>query len=282
MNLIELSAHFSLVQICPDPERGEAINVGLILLCPSTMQLIVRFVNFRRRATCIFPAIGSDLAHIEGEIESLSEWARLQSGVLSLSGLRDFIQRPCGLLQFTPLRWTRVEDAEMEADLLCQRLVGGLPSRSIEQRIRLVYNFLRDLDGRFRPLQEAGRVQIRSRVEIPGYDVLMPVHYRYLNGRETFVLAEPFGGRQASMLDRAAKLAMRGDQLVRSTNGRRNLSVIPIFERSDTASKHEGQLLELFSRHSVSMVRGAEINDFVEYVTANARALPESQQNLTG
>jgi len=92
------SAFYSIIQFVPDPDRQEGVNVGVMLLEPSTRQFNFILTRPIRRIQCLFRQMSV--------VDIVPAHVRFYNRVMAeqfdcLDDLTDFCLKPKGLLRCT-------------------------------------------------------------------------------------------------------------------------------------------------------------------------------------
>ena len=115
--------YYSLVRFVPDAFRGEGVNLGVLLLCPSRQFFSWRITKNHRRALRFFQG-EADAARLltlgRGLAKRLKEMQRER---FDPERLREFVRRHQDMLQLTEVRSCAVGDPEQDLTRLFSRLV---------------------------------------------------------------------------------------------------------------------------------------------------------------
>ncbi len=259
--------YYTTVQ-CAPAAGDERLNIGVLGYDPGTGALDIHFGAYRRRlgAQLVDP---ETLHFLDQEVDSLRAWVRLWAGRLTLERLRDVLAQSTGIVRFATLRPMAIRDFEQDLVTLVQRALGQ--SAIASPRKGGVHSLLATLDERFKSLEDEQRLHFRTRVHIPDVDVVMPVHYHFKNGHDTYIIAESFGGRKRDLLDRAATLAVRGKLLSDRTHGASQLAVVLAYDDDETRTEHDHAIRQVFQDHAILVVSVDELDAFVATVQQDAR-----------
>lgn len=256
---------FSIVQFCPDLERGECANVGVVLVVPKLQFVEVRFGNDNEAPKRRFGADAYDDARLtlskralEGRIrvegrtwtagEDLERFARLEGNHLMLSKPRVIL----------------VEEPQAEIDDLYTRLVhvDGVHRSRVRRP---------DLKTLFEPRLRGVPIRKNVEVNVPVFGkMVMP--YAYQNGRLNLVKAEAFPHDEKAATMKATELAATGRLLYvhpEPSGKDRRLIVVGGF---DGAASHDmkEKVSVLLREHDARLVLEEELDAFVAEVRRDA------------
>ncbi len=256
---------FSVVQFCPDLDRGECANVGVVLVVPQLGVLAVRFGSDNEAPKQRFGADAYDDVRLtlakralEGRIkndgaawttsEDLERFGRLEGNHLVLSKPRVIL----------------VEEPRAELEELYMRLVHVEGVR--RTRVRRP-----DLKTLFEPKLKGVPLKKNVDVTIPFFGKMV-IPYAYQNGVQNLIKAEAFPLDEKSATAKATELAATGHLLHRHSEvpGReRMLIVVGGFDASVSDDLKEKVSL-LLKEHEARLVPEDELDAFVEEVRREA------------
>jgi hypothetical protein len=258
---------FSIVQFCPDLDRGECVNVGVVLVIPilgfrkvllsedneGPKQRFGRDAYDDVRLTVAKRALAS---RIEQEI---GEWG-------SSEELTKFGKKEGNNLLLSAPRLILVEDAEIELTELFQRLVHVDPNRRRRQPKP-------DLKSIFEPKLLGVPLLRDLEIDIPEYGRL-EVPYAYRNGVLNLVRPEGFPIDVYSSTTKANDLAVKGHLLFNHPDQQgktRKLVVIGGFDNSAPEDlKHRIEFV--LKEHDARLVREDRLDEFVAEVRRDAHS----------
>lgn len=262
--------YYSLIQFCPDPSRLEAVNVGVVLLCPDADFLAARTSAGNRRAEKLVgrgeldrPALNSAKQAIEHRLEVD------RASFKSHEDLQAFVNTRGNNLKLTTPRPVKVFDPPRDLDNLFSELVGG---RSSTQPAEPVVPQLHEV---FQRLHKEGRAQLTQRVDVPVLGRSLRIPYAYQNGVLNLVRPQPFSAKKAAAMEVAMRLAMEGDLLQRhGQNGQdaKKLIVVSLFPHNAGEQAIAGQVGQLLHEYHVKNVPENEIAQFVSQVEQEAHS----------
>src|SRR5687767_13456111 len=116
---------FSIVQFCPDPNRLESANIGVLLFCPEVDFLDVRIASDNRRIIKFFGSKDFDFALVNSFKKGLEERLRKErQNIVNHEQLVDFIDQRANQIRISPPRSIRVTEPEKQLNDLFSELVG--------------------------------------------------------------------------------------------------------------------------------------------------------------
>lgn len=258
--------YFSLIQFCPDAARLEAVNLGIVLFCPSLGFLSSRTSRSTRRAEKLVGR--GELAREALKLARTAIEQRLQSDRESFKEIGDlqrFVETRGNALRLTDPRPVKVREPEMELEQLFHELVGGT---SASQRVSVAKEFP-GLHSLFTRLHEEGRAELDYSVTLPVVEKEFRVPFAYRNGVLNLVKPTHFSQNAP---EQALKLAIRGD-LVQKRGARdaqkQQLVVVSRFP-DDSDTDMVSHVDDLFHEYAVKHVRHSEVDQYAAQVEAEA------------
>jgi hypothetical protein len=116
---------FSIVQFCPDPNRLESANIGVLLFCPELEFLDVRVASDNHRISKFFGPMKSDRQFVDSFKRGLVDRVqRERKRIVDHEQLLDFVDRRANLIRISPPRSIRVTEPDRQLDDLFTELVG--------------------------------------------------------------------------------------------------------------------------------------------------------------
>lgn len=262
--------YYSLIQFCPDPSRLEAVNVGVVLLCPDADFIAARTSAGNRRAEKLVgrgelnrPALNSAKQAIEHRLEVD------RASFKSHEDLQAFVNTRGNNLKLTTPRPVKVFDPPRDLDNLFAELVGG------RSRTQPTEPLTPELDGVFQRLHEEGRAQLNLNVDVPVWGRSLRIPYAYQNGVLNLVRPQRFSLKENVAMEAAVRLAMEGDLLQRHSQngeGRKKLVVVSLFPHNAGEQAIAGRVGQLLDEYHVKNVPENEIPQFVSQVEQEAHS----------
>ncbi len=256
---------FSVVQFCPDFDRGECANVGVVLVVPELGFLGVRLSEDNEGPKQRFGRDAYDDGRLsfakkalEGRVQNEGkDWT-------SSENLLKFGKKEGNNLLLSPPRVILVEDADAELEELFQRLVHVDPHTRRRQAKP-------DLRTIFEPKLFGVPLLRNLAVEVPEYGTL-EIPYAYQNGVLNLVRPEGFPVDPQSATAKANDLAVKGHLLSRhpGPEGKpRKLIIVGGFDATAPEDlKHRIEFV--LKEHDARLVREDRLEAFVEEVRRQA------------
>lgn len=120
--------YYSLIQYCPDLERLEVANVGVLVFCPDRRFLKAMTTCSNSRIMTFFGEEGHDWARIDSFKKGLEQRLQIEGvDIQTLEDLQRFIALRGNLLQITPPRPMKVVDPEQDLKNLFFEITGETP-----------------------------------------------------------------------------------------------------------------------------------------------------------
>jgi len=255
---------FSVIQFCPDLDRGECANVGVVLAVPTQAFLGIQFSSDnegpkQRFGRDVYDDGRLSLAKkaLEGRIrQEGTEWREPED-------LLRFGRKEGNHLLLSAPRTILVEDAAAELDELFQRLVHvdpvrrrrqGKPDLKLFEQKLLGVPLLRDLH-----------------IDIPEVGTL-DVPYAYKNGRLNLIRPEGFPIDETSATTKANDLAVKGHLIYKhpSESGEdRKLVIVGGFDAS-ASDELKHRIDFVLREHDARLVQESDLDEFVDEVRRDA------------
>lgn len=259
---------FSIVQFCPDLDRGECANVGIVLVVPETKFLDVRFAHDNEAPKQRFGKDAFDDARLAVAKHALEGRLRHEGkGWAGPDDLVKFSRKEGNNLLLTAPRVILVENAQAELEELFQRLAHV----DAKHRRRTPKP---DLGTLFEP-KVLGIPMLRDiEVNIPELGT-MDIPYAYKNGQLNLIRPEGFPVDEQAATTKANDLAVKGHLIHRypdpKTGQAQQLIVIGGFD-SDTTGAMKRKIAFLMEEHDARLVPEDQIDAFVEQVRREAHS----------
>jgi hypothetical protein len=263
------SGYYSIVQYCPSPERGEGVNVGVLLFSPAHQFIRTQFTKDFTRPKRLFAKDGLfDREELKSSLRTMEERISHDAPAFrSLADLEAFIGSRASDLRLTTPRAIKVFEPQRDLVELFEEVIGGLIAKQSSPR---PFPQLSDV---FSKLQRDGRACLNVQVTIPVLDRPIRIPYAYQNGVQNLVLPHRFSANEKNAIESASLLAIKGDLLHRhqAESGPRRLIVASEFE-AGSASAIELRVSRTFQEYGVEMVTPSGVDAFIERVRRDAHA----------
>lgn len=249
-------AFYSVVQYCPDRFRAEAVNVGLILICPEPQEARVRITEKFERVRKLFGVSRDDLKNLKLAMHGLQ--SRIENGAHDFRTAEDlaaFAASRANDLRLTEPRLAKLvnidEDFErLFADLVAAQAVATLADASPTEALP------RELDKVFNRLSAEQRMWKPGEITVPVYNRKLEIPYAYRNGIVNFVKPHVFPANKHAS-SQAASLAVNGDLINRyPIDGEKGqLIVVSTQETAEQTQEIDAHVEPLFREYRVRLVR---------------------------
>ncbi|HKY34389.1 MAG TPA: DUF3037 domain-containing protein [Polyangiaceae bacterium] len=256
---------FSIIQYCPDLERGESANVGVVLVVPEAGFLGVQFSHDNEGPKQRFGKDAFDDARLTVAKNALEGRLREEGrSWTSADELLKFGKKEGNHLLLSTPRVILAVDPKAELEELYQRLVH-VDARHRRRRAKP------DLKTLFEPKVLDRPLRRNLHVSIPEMGTL-EIPYAYKNGRLNLIKPEGFPLDEKSATSRANDLAVKGHLIYKhpDENGEeRQLIIVGGFDplTPETLKRRIGYVLR---EHEARLVREEEIDAFAEEVRREA------------
>ncbi len=262
--MAETKGFFSIIQYCPDLDRGESANVGVVLVVPEAGFLGVKFSDDNEGPKQRFGKDTYDDARLTDAKQALEGRLREEGTSWSNSDeLLKFGKKEGNRLLLSAPRVMLVVDPTAELEELYRRLVhvdARHRRRSVKPDLKVLFE-PKVLD---RPLRR------NLQVSIPEMGTL-DIPYAYKNGRLNLIRPEGFPLEEKAAKARANDLAVKGHLIYKHPeNGEdRKLIIVGGFDpATPEALKH--RIEYVLREHEARLVREDQIDAFAEEVRRDA------------
>jgi hypothetical protein len=261
--------YYSIVQYVPSPERGEGVNIGVLLFSPAHRFIRAQFTANFQRPKRLFARDGLfDAEHLKHSRIALEQ--RLHNDADSFrtgADLESFVASRATDLRLTEPRAIKVYEPDRELAELFEEVVGGTQAKSIPGPL------FPELDGFFAKLNEQGRARLNEPVRIPILERDIRIPYVYQNGVQNLVLPRRFPAKEKGAMDAASVLAIEGDLLQRHpvSDGERKLIVASDFPEDAEPSLAE-RVRRALHEYRVEMIASDQLYTFIRRVQREAHA----------
>lgn len=258
---------FSLVQFCPDLDRGEGANVGVVLVVPGAAFAEVRFAADNEGPKQRFGADSFDDARLSAAKRALEGRIREHAASLgSAEALERFGRLEGNHLLLTPPKTMLVEHPAAELDELYERLVHVDPKRRRRQSMP-------DLDALF--ASKLGGVPLQRDVVVDLAELgTLRVPYAYQNGVLNLVRPEGFPRDDDGASRKANDLAVKGHIIATRSKAAGHLQQLVVVGAFDPAlpGATRRRVEFVLRNHDARLVDVDDIDDFVAEVRREAHA----------
>lgn len=265
-----MKGYYSVMQYCPDPSRGEAANVGVVLLTEQPHTITARTSDTFARVKRFFRPDERRLARIMDAVRANA--ARLQNSaeeVRTLADLDHFSRTMGNDIRLTPPLVVRVEDAQRDLLNLYDELVGD----SLVSPARRPVVLPTSINRVFEELTKEKKITKPGHVSIPLLGRKLHIPYAYRNGVLNYVKPTLFAD-ESDTTERAARLAVEGDQIrkhpIEDLSGHVPRRLIVVSSASSDL-KAEAAVAPLFAEYGVTYVPQSAAEEFAHRVRREAK-----------
>jgi len=265
--------YYSLIQFCPDRERLEAANIGVVLFCPESGFLGARTARGNHRIRQFFGHDAdfdwSQINTIKKSIEKRLAKEQALGELKNLEDLETFIAKRANQIQLTQPRPMKVFDPTSDLDQLFVDIIGE-PKRRTKSG---------GLKARIEESFERGGVNDRIQrdicVEVPIFSKSVQIPYGFQNGRFNLITPVRFeSGDPDAAVKTACRYAVEGESLYRHEDqrlGEMQLLVLGKFRAKDSASRDiVGRIL---GEHDVRLFDMVTLPELVDEIRHGAKPL---------
>jgi Protein of unknown function (DUF3037) len=255
---------FSLIQFCPNLERGESVNVGVVLVVPSLSFFEVRLSSDNEGPKQRLGSQAYDDARLTHAKQAVrNRLVHAQADLTSPEALALFASREGNAMVLTPPRVVFTQDPRVDLTDMFQRLVhveGQKRNRTAKPNLEAI--FASKLIGV--PLQRD------VTLEVPGIgEVSVP--YAYQNGVLNLITTEGFAHDDKARHRRVNDLAVRG-RLIHNVKSKEHKLVVVAAFADDTTEEERANAEFIFANHDSRLVRKEDADAFVEEVRQTAHS----------
>lgn len=262
---------YSVVQYCPDRFRAEAVNVGLVLLCPDPHAVRVRVAGKHDRVRKLFGVSGPALENLKQSVISLK--SRIEgsaSELLAPDDLATFAASRANDLRLTEPRLAKIDSIEDDFERLFSELVGERTTEAmaVESPAEVLPPALGEV---FYRLQREHKIWRPGTITVPVFRRRLEIPYAYRNGIVNLVKPFVFASNKRAETQ-AATLAVNAD-LIRKhppAGEQRRLIVVSTQETPEQAKEVRDHVEPLFREYDVRLVRPDQAATFAAEVEAAA------------
>lgn len=253
---------YSVVQFVPDIERGEAVNVGVIVGAPG-VGMRVRMAERNEYVKRRFGAEAYDDTRLGFAKSALAE--RLKDVEPTADAVAAFRAQEAGQLQLTPPRPMIVKDLDDEVIAMFMRLVFDPEMQRRERRTPKP-----DLRRIVRQLQRKNiPILRRPEISVPILDEPLTADFCFQNGVRNLVKAVGLSGRHETALEEASDYGSKGLLIAKHPTPSAGASKLIL-----VADIEDQPLLErvkrLLSDHDVRLVEEDELPSFAAEIEREA------------
>lgn len=262
---------YSVVQYCPDRFRGEAVNVGLVLLSTEPHAVRVRMASNFDRVRKLFAMGKPELKDLRLSAQGFIRRIELIAGELRTSeDLAAFAASRANDLRLIEPRLAKLSNIDGDLDRLFAQLVEShstvkpaenTPAELLPPRLGEVFS----------RLQQVGKIWQPGIISVPVYKRELDIPYAYKNGVVNLVKPHIFPANKWAE-SQAAMFTVNGQLIQRHLiNGEQHqLIVVSTRENVEQAREIDDHVAPMFRDLGVRLIRPQEVDGFAEEVEASA------------
>ncbi len=253
---------YSVVRFCPDIDRGEAVNVGVIIGAPG-IGMRVRMAERNEYVKRRFGAEAFDNTRLTLVKDGLAE--RLKDVEPTAEALTGFGAAEAGKLQISPPRPMVVSDLDGEVLSLFQRLVEDPEIARRERRTPKpdLSPIVKQLVRRNVPIQR------RPEVNVPILDEPLTADFAFQNGARNLVKSVGLSGREENAMEEASDLGSKGLLLAKHPGANGAESKLVVVADIDDQQLRQ-RVHRLLNDHDVRFVEVNDLPSFAEEIERDA------------
>lgn len=253
---------YSVVQFVPDIERGEAVNVGVIVGA-SGLGMRVRMAERNEYVKHRFGAYAYDDTRLGFAKSALAE--RLKDVAPDVEALATFRAQESGQLQLTAPRPMVVRNLDDDVIALFLRLVSDPEVQRRERRTPKP-----DLVPLVRQLQRKNvPIKRRPEISVPILDEPLKADFSFQNGARNLVKAIGLSGRQETALEEASDYGSKGLLIAKHPDPSAGKSKLILVADIDDEQLLE-RVVRLLNDHDVRLVEADELPSFTAEIEREA------------
>lgn len=254
---------YALIQFCPEPDRMEFINVGLILSIPDAAgYLRVEFVEEPKRVERLFGHISDRYYRSVSEVIKY----RVEEGFNREFpfDFDEFVDRRANDVRVTRLMSIRIDsDPDWEFEQLFEKLVGTRRTRPTAPRART------ELKNLLKSYKIEGMLDRPKEIRLKSSDISIKAPYAYQNGHYNLIDTIRITEDDSYSLREAGKKAIEGD-LLRRENEFFGARLVIVADFSLQSPGFFEALHEHMNSCGVKLIETSEIEHLVEDIRAHA------------
>jgi hypothetical protein len=263
--------YFSLVQYCPDFARQEAVNVGVVLLCPEQDFVGVRMASANNRVRALFGEEADDYRNLNSMKRSLEERIRVEADDLkTFEAFQTFVQTRANRIILTSPKPMRVGNAGNDLAALFDELVTE-PKKAVS--VQAAQPLRQRLDAVLEAASLRPYLKKGVSIEMPKLKETLEVPYAYQNGRLQLIQPANFTQKfDARKTTQACRLAVEGRSIFEHrdpTYGDLQLNIVADFRDEDRDGPDK--LRDILNDYPVHVYTKDQLNDLVTTIEAHGK-----------
>ena len=263
--------YFSLVQYCPDVARQEAVNVGVVLLCPEQNFIGVKMAPANHRVRRFFGEEADNYQHLNAMKDALASRIQVEAADLLTPGaLETFVETRANKVVLTMPKPMRVGDAAADLLALYEELVTE-PHKPLSVQAAIPLRKRLDAVLAAEPLQPF--LRRRLAVEVPTLKETVQVPYAYQNGRLHLIQPATFEQQsQTRVTTQACRFAVEGRSIFEHTHpefGQMQLTVVAQFRPDDQEGPQK--VRAIFDEYQVRLYAPEHLDELAADIVAHGK-----------
>ena len=254
---------FSIIQYCPDPNRLESANIGVLLFCPELNFLDVRVASNNKRIIKFFGSSSFENTLVSSFKKGIGERVEKEKPqIRSYEQLVEFVDRRSNQFRISPPRSMRVTDPAAQLDGLFTELVGDPEKKEPSLKDRLAESLEQE------SIKNKLHRKVSVAVPVDGKELNVP--YAFQNGR--FNLIQPVRFQSENPLQTAYRYAVEGNSIYESKNdryGEMKLLVVGKFRSSN--DEHKSTVEKVLKHHHVDLFSMDELDKLVHEILVSGQ-----------
>lgn len=260
---------FSIIQYCPDLDRAEGANLGVVLCVPEFAYCDVLLCEHNEHVKKLFGAPSYDDQRLNVAKKGFAHHLKAEvTPSPTLDALLSFSRKSGNHLLLTPPRTVVVRE---RPESLLRQLFGRLASAKPPRRRERTP--APSLEQTLIPRLMTMRVPFERNVavHIPNFDPLnFPLAYR--NGVQNLVTAEGFPASPEAAQDKAYQMAVRGQVIHNNPapDGTERRMIVVARFKSDSSPEIRDRVVYLLHQCHARLIEAERIEDFAEEIQREA------------
>jgi hypothetical protein len=262
------TGYYSIIQFCPDVARGEAANVGVVLLCPEIGFLKTRMAEGVGRLKEMFPRLKYDPKRLRITLQSIEQRLEIDRERFKTGDdLRQFAETRANAMRLTLPRSVRVDDPEAELNRLFTRLVDesekGRRRRGIESALATAFK-----KGGVEHL-----VRRKVSLDLPIVNRTVKAPFGFQNGRFNVVQPTTFADQPATIiLSQAGRCEIEGELLYENKHPKLgDLQLLVVARFGEDQQELASFVRDRLERSHARLVRLENVDELIREIRATAK-----------
>lgn len=266
--------YFSLVQYCPDVARQEAVNVGVVLLCPEQKFIGVKITPGNQRIRRFFGEEADNYQHLNAMKEALESRISIEKAdLLTPEAFGTFVQSRGNKVLLTSPKPMRVNDALADLQALYLELVIQ-PQKPVSVQAAMTLRKRLNAVLGVEPLRPFLRRDLS--IEVPTLKETVLVPYAYQNARLHLIRPASFSQKShARVTTQACRIAVEGRSIFEHMHpnfGQMQLNIVAQFRPDDQEGPQ--RVGDIFSEYRVRLYTPDNLDDLATEIETHGMPIP--------